>query len=41
MVLFKLMSKNKVNKDIGENFFYFFVYDVNYFFVELDNGFKY
>lgn len=41
MVLLKLMSKNKVNTDTGENFSHSFVPDVNHFFAELDNGFKY
>lgn len=41
MILFKLMTKKKVNTDIRQNFTHSFVHDVKHFFAESDNRFKY
>lgn len=41
MVLFKLMTKKKVNTDIRQNFTHAFIHDVKHFFAESDNSFKY
>ena len=41
MILFKLMRKRNMNTDVCQNFTHSVFHDVNHFFAESDNSFKY